>query len=112
MVYVDDFKMAGPAGNLEAGWKTITDGIKLVGIGPVSTYLGCEHATFDGTVDNKPVRGIQYKMQPVMESCVDAYRKIVGKYDLHLPRVDTPLPRGRRWRARPDVPGRRMETLP
>ena len=32
MVCVDDFKMAGPAGNLEAGWKTITAGIKLVGI--------------------------------------------------------------------------------
>ena len=37
MVYVDDFKMAGPAEHLEAGWKTITEGIKLVGIGPVST---------------------------------------------------------------------------
>ena len=37
MVYFDDFKMAGPCSRLEAGWKTITDGIKLVGIGPVST---------------------------------------------------------------------------
>jgi len=61
MVYVDDFKMAGLAGNIEAGGKTITDGVKLVGIGPVSTCLGCEHATFDGTVDNKPARGIQHK---------------------------------------------------
>jgi len=91
MVYVDDFKMAGPAGNLEKGWQTITSGIKLVGIGPVSTYLGCEHATFSGHVDAKPVLGIQYKMQPFMESCVEAYRKVVGKPDLHLPRVDTPF---------------------
>ena len=30
-------------------------------------------------------------MQPFMESCVDAYLKIVGKSDLHLPRVDTPF---------------------
>ena len=66
----DSFKMAGPAGNLEKGWQTITSGIKLVGIGPVSTYLGCEHATFSGHVDAKPVKGIQYKMQPFMESCV------------------------------------------
>ena len=66
MVYVDDFKMAGPSGNLAAGWKTITGGIKLVGTGPVSTYLGCEHATFTSTVDGKPVRGTQYKMQPFM----------------------------------------------
>ena len=26
-----------------------------------------------------------------MESCVDAYRKIVGKPDLHMPRADTPF---------------------
>ena len=91
MVYVDDFKMAGPAGNLEAGRKTITGGIKLVGIGLVPTYLGCDDATFEGTVDGKPVRGINDDMKPVMESCVDAYRKIVGKPGLHLPRVDTPF---------------------
>ena len=30
-------------------------------------------------------------MQPYMESCVDAYRKIVGKPDLHMPRADTPF---------------------
>ena len=47
MVYVDDFKISGPAGNLEAGWRIITEGIKLAGIGPVSNYLGCDHATFD-----------------------------------------------------------------
>ena len=76
--HVDDFKMAGPAGNLEKGWKTITSGIKLVGVGPVSTCLGREHATFSDHVDAKPVRGIQYRMQPFMESCVEAYRKVVG----------------------------------
>jgi len=26
-----------------------------------------------------------------MESCVDAYRKVVGKHDVHLPRADTPF---------------------
>ena len=83
--------MAGPSGHMEAGWKTITDGVELVGIGPVSTYLGCDHVTFEGTVDTKPTRGIQFKLQPFMESCVDAYRKIVGKPDVHLPRVDTPF---------------------
>ena len=34
MVYVDDFKMAGPAGNLEAGWKTITGGDQACGDRP------------------------------------------------------------------------------
>ena len=83
--------MSGPAGNLEAGWRTITEGIKLVGSGPVSNYLGCDHSTFDGTLDTRRVRGIQYTMQPFMESCVGAYRKIVGKPGVHLPRVDTPF---------------------
>ena len=91
MMYVDGFKMAGLASNLEAGWKSITDGIKLAGIGPASTYLGREHATCESTVDGKPARGTQYKMQPLVESCADAYRKLVGKPDLHLPRVDTPF---------------------
>ena len=41
-------------------------------------------------VDGKPVRGIQYKLQPFMVSCADAYRKIVGKRG-NLPGADTPL---------------------
>ena len=48
MVYVDDFKMAGPSGHLEACWESITEGIKLVGTGLVPTYLGCDHVTFEG----------------------------------------------------------------
>ena len=83
--------MVGPSGKREAGRETITSGIKLVGIGPVPTYRGCGHALFDGTVDGKPTRGIQYTMQPSMESCVDACRTIVGKPDVHLPRADTPF---------------------
>ena len=57
MVYVDDFKMTGPSGNVDAGWATIASGIKLVGVGPVSIELGCDHALFKGTVDGKPVWG-------------------------------------------------------
>ena len=111
MVYVDDFKMSGPAGNLEAGWRTITEGIKLVGIGPVSSYLVCDHATFDGTIDTKPVRESQYTMQPFMESCVDAHRKIVGKPGLHLPRVDTPFLGEDGGGNAPPPKRRRVETL-
>jgi hypothetical protein len=90
-VHVEDFNMAGPTGNLAKGWQTIADDFKLEGIGPVSTHLGCEHAMFTGRVDKKPVRGMQYQMQPFMESCVEAYKKVVGKPTLHLPRVDTPF---------------------
>ena len=57
----------------------------------MSTYLGCEHATSEGTVDGTSVRRTQYALQPFMETCVDAYRKVVGKPDLRLPRVGTPF---------------------
>ena len=83
---IDDFKIAGPSGHWGVGWQTITDGIN----GPVSTYLGCDHVTFEGTVDTKPARGIHSQLQPFMESCVDAHRQLVGKLDLHMPMVDTP----------------------
>ena len=33
MVYVDEFKMLGPAADLVAVWKTKTSDIKLVGVG-------------------------------------------------------------------------------
>jgi hypothetical protein len=46
---------------------------------------------FTGHVDRKPARGIQYKMQTFMGTCVEAYKKVVGKPQLHLPRVDTPF---------------------
>ena len=101
MVYVDDFKLSGPASNLDAGWKTITSGIKLVGIGPASTYLGCDHATFEGPVDANPAQGIQYKVQPVMESCVDAYRKICREAGPAFSLGGYTLSGRCRWRRRP-----------
>jgi hypothetical protein len=48
-VYVDDFKMSGPASNLAEGWKLISQHIKLEKPSPLGRYLGCQHVTFQRT---------------------------------------------------------------
>ena len=42
-VYVDDFKLSGPTGNMEEGWKLIGSVIKREEPRPLKRYLGCEH---------------------------------------------------------------------
>jgi hypothetical protein len=56
-VDADDFKMAGPTGNMEKGWQTIKDDLELADIRPASAYLDREHVELQGQVDKKPVRG-------------------------------------------------------
>ena len=43
LVYVDDFKMAGPRKNIKAGWDLIRREIRLDDPTPVGKYLGCGH---------------------------------------------------------------------
>ena len=52
VVYVDDFKMAGPAGKLPEAWRLIRSGIKTEDPSALTKYLGCEH-TF-GEIRVKP----------------------------------------------------------
>ena len=42
-VCVDDFKLAGPASNMEKGWKLIATDLELDPPQPLSLYLGCTH---------------------------------------------------------------------
>ena len=62
MVYVDDFKMSGPAENMAKGWKLIKDGLNIDTPGPVSKMLGCYHREGTGTVNGKKVRTMEYDM--------------------------------------------------
>ena len=41
-IYVDDFKLAGPADALAKGWALLRTKIELEDHGPVSLYLGCQ----------------------------------------------------------------------
>ena len=43
VIYVDDFKMAGPTHNLAKGWKTIESVIDMDPPEPFGRYFGCNH---------------------------------------------------------------------
>ena len=43
VIYVDDFKMAGPSKNLDKGWKTIESVIDMDPPEPFGRYFGCNH---------------------------------------------------------------------
>ena len=44
IIYVDDFKMAGPKGNFAGAWDSITSqGIRLDDPAPLNHFLGCRH---------------------------------------------------------------------
>ena len=43
VVYVDDFKMAGPIESMSKGWKLIASKIDMDTPGQVNRYLGCDH---------------------------------------------------------------------
>ncbi len=67
IVYVDDFKMAGPEENLAKGWKLISEEIKLDEPTPLTRYLGCDQDF--GTINRTEVQKTIDKFAPVVEIC-------------------------------------------
>ncbi len=68
-IYVDDFKLAGPIGNLDGGWELLRKLIEMEDPGPVGLYLGCqqrlmtiEHAR--GTVVEHDVSEVSNPQSP------------------------------------------------
>ena len=43
VVYVDDFKLAGPAKNLAKGWELIRSGLEMERPSALGVFLGCDH---------------------------------------------------------------------
>ena len=63
VIYVDDFKLAGPMGNLEEGWQLLrSTGLKLDPPTPLGLYLGCKHEESERVLPgtNKTVRAVSY----------------------------------------------------
>ena len=65
IVYVDDFKMAGPKENLAKGWKLISEEIKLDKPTPLTRYLGCDHDF--GIIEKTEVQSTIDKFAPIVE---------------------------------------------
>ena len=78
VVYVDDFKLAGPAKNLAAGWALIRSKIKTDPPHPVDIFLGCKHTQFTRKLPDTgvQVRGIEYDLSDFLVSCVDRYKDL------------------------------------
>ena len=59
LVYVDDFKMAGPKENLAEAWKTVRKDIRVGEPANVDHFLGVKHefGTFKVPGKDKPVYG-------------------------------------------------------
>ena len=78
IVYVDDFKLAGPRANLSAGWTLLRQRINMEDPGPVSHFLGCTHRTARCRLSTgAEVRVMIYDLESFMKACVDAHKKII-----------------------------------
>ena len=79
MVYVDDFKMAGPSANFAKGWSLIRQKIKTDEPHAVTKCLGCEHLVRDTNVGGVSVKQMEYNMRPFFEQCVESYLTLIKK---------------------------------
>ena len=85
VVYVDDFKMAGPKNNLKRGWELLRE--KLI----IELYLGCNQSK--GTVvlgNGHQVTTVTFDMEQFLRSCVDRYLEVAG--NVEFKKVPTPGP--------------------
>ena len=87
VVYVDDFKLAGPKENLAKGWAalrkhlSIEKEVRLGGKG--STYLGCRQIKSCRKLpDGGMATVMEYDMEEFLTSCVDKYKELAGVRDV------------------------------
>ena len=80
VVYVDDFRLAGPKDNLKAGWDLIEKGVTLGGVEEVGLYLGCKHKIYNAVspYTGRPVRAMEYDMSEFLQDCIRVYKKLTG----------------------------------
>ena len=78
VVYVDDFKMAGPKDNLDKGWSLIRKGLDIEPPTPIGVYLGCNHEEGTIKVGDIIARTMTYNMEDFLTSCVDRYLELAG----------------------------------
>ena len=96
VIYVDDFKMAGPKDNVANAFaklrtKGTVEGIEMDDPKEADHYLGCKHIIGEAnTKDGTTVRTLTYDMKGFMQSCIDLYKELAGP-DFVLKKVGTPF---------------------
>ena len=82
VIYVDDFKLAGPENNLAEGWRLIRGdanndggkGLMTEDPTPLGQYLGCNHIQGSVTLPNgNTAKTTEYDMEDFLASCVTRY---------------------------------------
>ena len=91
VVYVDDFKLSGPAVNLAAGWALIRQGVATDKPHKPDIFLGCKH---EESVETSPWSGKQTRVltdniTSFLEDAVSKYQVLAG--NVALRRVTTPF---------------------
>ena len=81
IIYVDDFKMAGPKKSLSKGWDLLRKGLSIDEDSPIdskgTTYLGCRKLRKAMTLaDGTEVTSIVYDMKDFLVSCLEKYSEL------------------------------------
>ena len=94
VIYVDDFKIAGPKEALPRVWELLRQGLKIGPEGPAAHFLGCTHERGSFTLANgTEVTSMTYNMEPFLRSCVDLYLSLSRErgFQSNLRDVATPF---------------------
>ena len=79
IVYVDDFKAAGPVAAVEQTWKDLKE-IDMDPPTEADRFLGCNHRRVVRKDENgNKVVEMHYDMCDFMQSCCDRYLELAGK---------------------------------
>ncbi len=91
VVYVDDFKLSGPAENLAKGWALLRKDLHIDKETGHGQYLGCGHesGTFSMPAGSKAT-SVSYNMESFWDSCVQRYVELAGP-DVRIKKVPTPF---------------------
>ena len=94
MVYVDDFKLAGPAQKLPEAWAQIMRHIHMDKPTPIGRYLGCDHRRVLRTAPGTKVRAwvMEYDMSSFMSQCLEVYARELCEDTSKLRDAPTPFP--------------------
>ena len=90
VIYVDDFKMAGPKSNLSSNWSLLQTGLVIETPVPIGVYPGCGHEESTMKVGDMIAATMAYNMEDFLASCVDRYLELAGN-GVKLRTVATPF---------------------
>ena len=92
VLYVDDFKLAGPQESMEEAWKMIRKDIVTGDPHPLTHFLGCTHEPVKFTPEGskKEVNGQIKNMEGFFRKCVETFQHLAGD-DVKMKIVPTPF---------------------